>query len=62
MDINFALSNEEVATRTEAPALQGEVSNGLWIARYCTLEELLGLVFGVMTVAWIVLSLTGLAL
>ena len=24
MDINFALSNEEVATRTEAPALQAK--------------------------------------
>ena len=38
-----------------------EVSDGMRIARYCTLEELPGLVFGVMTVGYIVLSLTGLS-
>jgi hypothetical protein len=38
-----------------------EVSEATQIARYCMLEELLGLVFGVMTVAYIVLSLAGLA-
>ena len=34
-----------------------EPDKGLRIARYCTLEELPALVFGVMTVAYIVLSL-----
>jgi hypothetical protein len=38
-----------------------EVSDATRIARYCTLEESLGLVFGVMTVGYIVLSLTGLS-
>ncbi len=35
-----------------------EVSEGMRITRYCSLEELPGLVFGIMTVAYIVLSLT----
>jgi hypothetical protein len=38
-----------------------EVSDATRIARYCTLEELPGLIFGVMTVGYIVLSLAGLA-
>jgi hypothetical protein len=40
---------------------QTEVSDGLRLARYCTLAEMSGLVFGVLTLAWIVLSLIGLA-
>ena len=40
---------------------QTEVSDGLRLARYCILDEMSGLVFGVLTVAWIVLSLIGLA-
>jgi hypothetical protein len=40
---------------------QTEVSDGLRLARYCTLDEMSGLVFGVVTVAWIALSLIGLA-
>lgn len=36
---------------------QTEDHEGMRIARYRTLEELPGLVFGVMTVAYIVLSL-----
>lgn len=35
-----------------------EVSEAMRIARCCSLEELPGLVFGIMTVAYIVLSLT----
>ena len=38
-----------------------QVSDATRIARYCTLEELPGLIFGVMTVGYIVLSLAGLA-
>ena len=38
-----------------------EVSDETRLARYCTLEELPGLIFGVMTVGYIVLSLAGLA-
>jgi hypothetical protein len=39
-----------------------EVSDGMRIARYCALDELPGLVFAVMTLAYIVLSLAGLTL
>jgi hypothetical protein len=39
-----------------------EVSEGTRLARYCTLEELPGLIFGAVTVGYIVLSLAGLAL
>lgn len=39
---------------------QAEVSEGLRIARYCALEELPGLIFGVLTIAYIGLSLAGL--
>ena len=42
---------------TPATLTEAEVSEGLRIARYCTLEELPGLVFGVMTVAYIIISL-----
>ena len=40
---------------------QTEVSEGLRLARYCILDEMSGLIFGVLTVTWIVLSLAGLA-
>jgi hypothetical protein len=40
---------------------QTEVSEGRRFAHYCALEEMVGLVFGVMTVAYILMSLTGLA-
>ena len=40
---------------------QTEVSDGLRLARYCILDEMSGLVFGVLTVTWIFLSLAGLA-
>ena len=46
------------ATATVQPA---EVSAGMRLARYCWLEELPGLVFGILTLAYIVLSLTGLS-
>jgi hypothetical protein len=44
-----------------ATVQQTEVSDGMRLARYCILDEMSGLIFGVVTVAWIVLSLTGLA-
>jgi hypothetical protein len=40
---------------------ENEISDATRIARYCALEELIGLSFGVMTVGYIVLSLAGLA-
>ena len=38
-----------------------EASSAMQIARYCWLEELPGLVFGILTIAYIVTSLTGLS-
>ena len=38
-----------------------EVSEAMQTARYCTLEESLGLIFGALTVGYIVMSLAGLA-
>lgn len=35
--------------------------NGLRLARYCTLEEVVGLAFGLMTVLYIVTSLASLS-
>ena len=54
--------NEQLVISTPATVEQAEVSEGLRVARYRALEELPGLVFGVMTVAYIVLSLAKLAL
>ena len=55
--LNDARTIGTVATTVE----QTEVSDGMRLARYCILDETSGLVFGVLTVAWIVLSLIGLA-
>jgi len=38
-----------------------EVSEAMQTARYCMLEESLGLIFGALTVGYIVMSLAGLA-
>ena len=46
----------------QAAVEQTQVSEATRIARFCTLEYLLGLIFGVMTMGYIVLSLAGLAL
>jgi hypothetical protein len=54
--------NEQLVISTQATVEQTEVFDGLRIARYCALEELPGLVFGVMTVAYIVMSFAKLAL
>jgi hypothetical protein len=54
--------NEQVLISTPATVEQTEVSEGLRIARYRALEEFLGLVFGVMTIGYIVMSFAKLAL
>jgi hypothetical protein len=54
--------NEQVVIRTPARVEQAEVSEGLRIARYRALEEFPGIVFGVMTIAYIVMSFAKLAL
>jgi len=53
-----ATKTVSVSTRIDAT----ELSEGLRFARYCQLEELPGLVFGIMTVMYIVSSLAGLAM
>jgi hypothetical protein len=54
--------NDTRVTGTTATVERTEPSEYLRIARFCALEEILGLVFGVMTVGWIVMSLASLAL
>jgi hypothetical protein len=54
--------NDARAIGTVATVEKTEVSDGLRLARYCTLDEMSGLVFGVLTLLWIALSLAGLAL
>ena len=51
--------NDTRAINTSAAADQ-IASEGMRLARFCTLEEALGLIFGVMTVVYIVLSLIAL--
>ena len=55
-------TNEGLLISNPVAVEKVEPHKGLQIDRYCTLEELPGLVFGVMTVAYIVLSLAKLAL
>lgn len=52
--------DETSALSTTTAAEETESSEGLYLARRCALEEAIGLTFGLMTVAYIVLSLTGL--
>ena len=56
-----SMLNDTRAISTTAKVRQTEPCEGLRIARFCALEELLGLVFGIMTVGWIVMSLAQLA-
>ena len=48
--------NESVVVGEQTPIGTSETSDGLMAARYRMLEELPGLVFAVMTLAWIVVS------
>jgi hypothetical protein len=54
--------NEARAIGTVGSVEQTEVSDGLRLARYSVLDEMSGLVYAFLTLTWIVLSLTGLAL
>jgi hypothetical protein len=54
--------NDTQAISTSATAAeQTKVSDGMRIARYCVLDELPGLIFGILTVVYIIRSLNGLA-
>ena len=55
------VSNPASALSAQAAQEQTASSDGLRLARYCTLEELVGLAFGVMTVLYIVASLASLS-
>lgn len=58
----IAIFNEIRPAAAVATALEhSEISAGMRIARYCWLEELPGLVFGIQTIAYIIMSLTGLS-
>jgi hypothetical protein len=54
--------SKQMVISTSATVEQAEVTEGLRIARYRALEEFPGLVFGVMTVVYIVVSLAKLAI
>jgi hypothetical protein len=54
--------NEQLVISTPVKVEQTEALEGLLIARYRALEELPGLVFGIMTVAYIVTSFAKLVL
>ncbi|HEV2169964.1 MAG TPA: hypothetical protein VGR40_03395 [Candidatus Binatus sp.] len=54
--------NDARAIGAVATVDKTEVSDGLRFARYCILDEMSGLILGVLTLAWIVLSLAGIAL
>jgi hypothetical protein len=53
-------SNEASTTSALPAADETAVSDGLRLAHYCALEEVVGLAFGAMTVAYIVTSLASL--
>jgi hypothetical protein len=53
----FSTFNETQAMETPSTLEQTEMTDGVRFARYLALEELPGLIFGLMTVAYIVLSL-----
>ena len=56
-----SMVNDARAISTPTTTEQSEASEGMRFAHYCALEEMVGLVFGVMTVAYILMSLSGLA-
>ena len=58
----FTNFDEAQAINTPSPVEPTEMSDGMRFARYRMLEELPGLIFGLMTVVYIVMSLAGLAL
>jgi hypothetical protein len=57
-----SMINDARLTSTTGTAEQTEESEGMRLARYRALDEVPGLIFGVMTVAWIVLSFAKLSL
>lgn len=54
--------DEAQAINAPSPVQQSEMSDGVRFARYRILEELPGLVFGLMTVMYVVTSIAGLVL
>ena len=55
------LNEAEVSSEmTSETVEQTELSEGARLARYCALDELPGLIFGLMTLGYIILSLAGL--
>jgi len=55
------LNEAEVSSeKTFETVEKTELSEGTRLARYCALDELPGLIFGLMTLGYIILSLAGL--
>jgi len=57
----FSSFDEAHAINAQSQVQQSEMSDGVRFARYRMLEELPGLVFGLMALAYVALSLAGLA-
>jgi hypothetical protein len=53
-------ATREIATVPPVAVEKTDISDPMRIARYCALEECLGLIFGIMTAGYIVSSLAGL--
>jgi hypothetical protein len=60
--LGWSTVNYAPAMGAEATVEQTEVSDDMRLARYCMLDETSGLVLGILTVTWILMSRTGLAL
>jgi hypothetical protein len=56
-----ATLNNGQAITTPTTVGPAEITEGIRLARYCELEETVGLVYGVITVAYVLTLLTGLA-
>jgi hypothetical protein len=54
--------NQAQAISTRMTAEQAEVSEGMRLARYSGLDELPGLIYGIITIGYIAMSLLRLAL
>jgi hypothetical protein len=55
-----SMLNQEEVLRTSETVEQSAPSEGMRLARVCALDEVPGLVFGLMTLGYIIQSLAGL--
>ena len=57
-----SMLNQAEVLRTSETVEQADLSEGVRLARGCGLDELPGLIFGLVTLGYIIQSLAGLAL